>query len=154
MRVKVYVGCGLTHAPKKFRESVFKLKEILREDPGLEVLDFISYPNTSSPREVYQRDVVECVGTADLLLAISGYPSTGLGYEMATMIEARSLPVLEVAHRRSRVTSLIIDIPHPQFLFVRYDHLAKDVPSILNRRIRELWPREKNLFTEKMEDVA
>ena len=82
---KVYVGCSLTHAPKKFRDEVENFKNKLREI--CEVLDFYGLADKDIPREVYEHDIHNCVGKCDLLLAICDFPSLGLGWELGTQVE-------------------------------------------------------------------
>ena len=128
---KLYVGCAISGLPQaekeKFLGMITELKDTLRGH--FEVLDFLTATNTNgTPTEIYIRDIVECVEHADYMLAICDYPSTGLGYEMATAIEKRGIPVLAMAHRTSNVSKLIIGITAKNFHFIQYDSID-EVPE-------------------------
>lgn len=122
---KLYVGCALTNVPPELRDEflsgINRLKSTLREH--FEILEFLG-DAAGSARATYQRDIVECVGVADYMLAICDYPSTGLGYEMGTAIEKHEIPVIAAAHHSSKVTRLIQDIPK-KYVFLRYDKLEE-----------------------------
>jgi hypothetical protein len=129
---KLYVGCGLTHAPMEFKNSVAQLKIRLRAMPGLEVLDFLGTQGT--PRDVYVNDIEKCVKVCDALLAICDYPSTGLGFEMATQV-SRQKPILAVAHHQALVSRLILDPPLAFYNFESYWNLVEDVPRLVVRHL-------------------
>ena len=137
-KIKVYVGCailGLGDSERKvFLKKVVLLKDLIRAQ-GFEVMEFIGRMDAPS-REVYQNDIVECVGTCDGMLAICDHPSTGMGYELATVIEKRGLPVLAVARTGSVVSKVILGISKPNFRFERYNDLLKDVPILLESHLK------------------
>lgn len=123
---KLYIGCALTNLTPENREKLLKdlsnLKSKLKEH--FEVLEFLwvlSDPSKATPEDVYRVDIKECVSKADCMLALCDYPSLGLGYEIATAVEARGIPVLAVAHTDSIVTKLIRGIDHENFTFEYYD---------------------------------
>jgi len=123
-RIRVYVGCGLTHAPPDFIQEVERFKRLLKTH--CTVLDFMGISQTASPREIYEWDIHKCVMGSDLMIAIANYPSTGMGYEASTQIELRRKPVLFLASATAKVSDLILDINHPFVQFRRYDSLVQD----------------------------
>jgi hypothetical protein len=114
---KLYVACALTHAPKEFVEGIKRLKAKLSEN--FEVLDFLGTEGTK-PKEIYHWDIGGCVYKSEAVVAICDYPSLGLGYEMATMLEKREMLVMAFAHWDSLVSKLIIGIDKPPYSFCRY----------------------------------
>lgn len=127
---KVYVGCALMNLPPEEKEAflarINELKSGLRSR-GYDVIEFLYSLGNGTPEEIYTYDIHQCVGSADAMLAVCDYPSLGLGYEMATAIEKRGIPVLAVAHESSKVSSLIQGITHPNFTFERYGSLDEVV---------------------------
>lgn len=146
--VCVYVGCSLTHATKKFMSEVEKFKSEL--DRHCRVLDFLGCGTRATPREIYDFDIRQCIYTCDFMVAVCDQPSTGLGYEIATMTERRQRPVLAVAHHRSKVSDLILDPGLPGFTFNRYEDLCGDVIPMVQRMLpRILHDRlESDLFRQ------
>jgi len=64
--MKLYVGMGLTQAPKAFREDFqHELKSALRDIAGVSILDFVGLEG-STQGEVYSHDRT-CTESADLL---------------------------------------------------------------------------------------
>jgi hypothetical protein len=96
------------------------------------VLDFLGTA-TGSPQDTYTRDIVECVGTADCMLAIWDYPSGGLGYETCFAVEKVGIPVLGMAHMESSVSRLILGIhgESKKFVFSRYVCIDEIVPRTI-----------------------
>lgn len=132
---KVYVACSLTHAPKKFVGQVEKFKEKL--ESICDVLHFVGISD-DTPHDTYLYDVKKCVYGCDLLVAICDYPSTGLGYEMATQVEKRKKPVLAVAHKNSLVTKLILDPKKAGYEFHRYENLCADVLPMVYKKLARM----------------
>ena len=130
---KLYVGCSLTLAPEEFRESVEKLKDVLRSE--YEVLDFIGLVNGTA-KDVYLWDIHNCVATCDLFLAVCDLPSLGLGYEMGVAVEKLSKPTLAVAHKDSKVGRIFTGIDQKHYRFLRYDS-PKDIPRLLREFEKE-----------------
>ncbi len=115
--INVYVGCGLTQAPLRFRKAVDSLKEKLRSHAN--VYNFMGLFD-GTPEEVYRRDIGECVADCDAFIAISDFPSMGLGYELGVAVEKLRKPTLSLAHRDSKISRLIIGIAQPHYQFARY----------------------------------
>lgn len=91
-----------------------------------EILEFLGINDNgvASAREVYNRDIKECVMTADCMLAICDYTSSGLGYEMGTAVENRGIPVLAVGHEKINISRLIRGIDHENFQFHTYSSVS------------------------------
>jgi hypothetical protein len=131
----VYVACSLTHAPIAFRESVEIFKDKLRS--VCNVLCFLGIDG-HPPHKIYHFDVHECVCKSDLVVAICDLPSIGLGMEIGTQIEARKMPCLAIAHKKSKVTDMIVDTRQPGSEFRRYNNLLKDGMKIVIKKLEEM----------------
>lgn len=125
--IKIYVGLCITGAPQEFIGRVVQLKERLREN--YEVLDFVPV-TIGTPADVYRHDIKECIARCDMMVAVCDLPSTGLGYELASAIEAGNKPVLAVAHHDAAMSRLITGIDHPKYTFRRYQHLDEVVEFV------------------------
>lgn len=138
MKIKLYVGCAILgfsdSERKKFLEQVTRVKAVLRAK-GFEVLEFIGWGDHPAS-EVYEHDIVNCVSTCDAILAICDHPSTGLGYELATAIEKRGIPVLAVAHQDAHVSKVVLGISKPNFRFERYTDFEKEIPLLAERYLK------------------
>jgi hypothetical protein len=67
-KLKVYVGCGLTHVPQSYKEYITSFKDELRKIEWIEIMDFAGAQLDEELDEVhahrvYKRDIHECVGT-------------------------------------------------------------------------------------------
>ena len=128
MKKKLYIGCALTNLPidkkEEFLEMIASIKKELSK--YFEIIEFLGIEDIGNarpftPQEIYNYDIQKCVMKADCILAICDYPSLGLGYEMATAVEKRSIPVLAMAHKNQTVGRLIRGIDHKNFNFMYYD---------------------------------
>ncbi len=133
-KIKIYIGCSLTHAPADFRKAVEDLKKSLR--PQYEVFDFLGLEK-GSVQEVYQWDIKKCVASCDLFVAICDHASLGLGYELGAAIEAFNKPVLAIAHRDAYVTRLVQGIDSPKFSFERYTDLS-EIEALIKTKLKTL----------------
>jgi hypothetical protein len=128
---KLYVGCALSHLPQdKKEEFLAMISEIRKElNARFETLEFLG-TGPATPEEVYQKDIVECVGNADCMLAIWDYASGGLGYETCFAVEKLRIPVLAMAHINSSVSRLILGIhgEGKRYIFSRYSASSQIVP--------------------------
>ena len=129
----VYVGCSLTHAPKKFKADVIKLVEKL--ETICTVLKFKGLSDANQPHDVYVQDIKKCVRKCDLLVAICDYPSLGLGYEMGTQGEARKKPTLAVAKQGRKISKLVLDPRTPGYEFKFYNKLVNDVFEMVKAKL-------------------
>jgi hypothetical protein len=133
--LKIYVGCGLTHAPEEFRKAVEELKRRLRKVPQVQVLDFLG-TTAGTAHDVYVHDIINCVCECDIMIAICDEPSTGLGWEMAVQT-GRWKPLLAFGHENSKITRLILDPGFPNYWFHRYktfDDIYRTIVKMLEER--------------------
>lgn len=131
--MKLYIGCGLTHAPEAFRQQIEDIKNVLRKEH--EVLDFIGLV-AGTAKDVYEWDVHECVGKCDVFVAICDFPAIGLGYEFAMAIEKLQKPTLALAHEDAKITRLVLGIEKPYYRFVRYKTID-EIPQIITAFLKE-----------------
>ena len=141
MKKKLYIGCSLSLLPAEEKENFLQMiddiKKKLSED--FEILEFLGIkdlggPKEFTPREIYDYDIKKCVMQTDCMLAICDFPSIGLGYEMATCIEKRGIPVLAVARQGRTVGRIIRGIDHKNFQFYYYD----SVDDLISKTIEAL----------------
>jgi hypothetical protein len=133
-KIKIYIGCSLTHAPEEFKQAVENLKDSLRSQ--YEVFDFLGLKK-GTVRDVYNWDIKHCVANCDLFVAMCDYASLGLGYELATAVEAHKKPVLALAHQDAEVTRLVQGIDSPLFSFERYEDLS-EIKDLVNKKLRTI----------------
>lgn len=134
---KVYVGCGLTHAPQPFIDLVSRLKQCLRDSGECIVLEFLGLEGGTA-RDVWDHDIRNCVGRCDLLVAILDYPSIGLGVEIGCQA-ARRKRVIGLVHQSTHLTRLMQD-PNPEdidYALYGYEHLD-EMLEIVMREVRKL----------------
>lgn len=133
-KLKVYVGCALTHATEEYRQSIGSFKEMLREK-GFEVMDFLwaKLPDPRAPgieKEVYRYDIVDCVGGCDFMVAVCDEPSIGLGYELGTAVEKHRKPVLALMQEGGELTRLVRGITHDKFSYKQYKNFVDAVSLV------------------------
>lgn len=140
MKPKAYVACALTYVPgerkTEFEQLLALVKRVLRER-GYEILEFVGLTG-GTPQDVYHHDIHECVGRADILVALCDYPGTGLGYELCYAVEVRKIPVLAVAHTSSLVTRLVLGVDSKNYQFTHYgnpSHLAHCLSDWIRDRL-------------------
>ena len=129
----LYVGCGLTHAPKAFRQEVTDTKTALRA--RWDVKDFKGL-GEAEPGEVYDIDIIENVGTCDAFVGIMDEPSWGLGFETA-MAAAREVPIMLAHHESTRITRLATDaaLRVQNLVVVQYVDMVSDVPALADQHL-------------------
>ncbi len=127
----LYVAHRLTNAPLDFLMVLKALKTLLEKD--YEILHFLGV-NQGTAGDVYERDIIECVASADLVVGICDQESNGLGYEVGARVERYQKPMLTLAHNDTKLTRLLIGSadrnPHCHFLR-RYDDLLRQVPGFI-----------------------
>ncbi len=133
-KIKIYIGCSLTHAPADFRNAVEELKKSLR--PQYEVFDFLGLEK-GTLQEVYQWDIKKCVAYCDLFVAICDHASLGLGYELGAAVETFDKPVLAIANKNAYVTRLVQGIDSPKFSFTRYNDLS-EIEGLIHEKLKTL----------------
>lgn len=143
--LSVYVACSLTYAPEDFKSMI----EEFKRDLGLicDVLCFNAFKlgSHSRDRAIYLHDIQHCVKKADLVLAFCDHPSTGLGYEIGTRIEAFGKPALLVAHEQVTVSNMLLDMGHPEWLCeVRRYTALTDVLDLAKEKLATIWGERNN----------
>lgn len=138
MKKKLYIGCALTHLPPDKKEVFLQMITKIKEELGksFEILEFkgisdLSTEQSLSPKEIYNYDIKECVMKTDCMLAVCDYYGLGLGYEIATAVEKRNIPVLALAHKDSKVSRLIRGINHKNYHFAYYDSVDEIIEKTL-----------------------
>lgn len=146
-QIKIYVGCALTDAPETFVAAVDKLKSQLRSE-GFYVYDFVGVVKGTA-RDVFNWDIMYCVYSCDVFVAVCDEPSIGLGWELAEAAHFKK-PVLAVARQDAHVTRMILGAaelePHVQF--ERYQQLSDILPSI--RKLADAAAQDKASMYELM----
>lgn len=110
-KVKVYIGCALTHAPMTYKRQISDFKIALQAVPWIEVLEFVSSLGVKAephkdPLHIYTNDIHGCVGTAQVIIGELSYPSTGLGWELGTAAEHHGIRVMMCAKEGRDVSYL------------------------------------------------
>ncbi len=136
--IKVYVACALTHVPSEQKQAFASLLDNVKEElkrKGYNVIDFLSaIKENPEPKEVYGYDI-ECLKSADCLLALGDYPGTGLGYEIGYMTELRKTPTMVGVMDLSNVSKLLRGVSKDNYtvaLFSKPDDLVKSFTDFLN----------------------
>jgi hypothetical protein len=130
---RVYVGCSVTDASKKFTEDVELFKMALEEH--FVVLRFVvKKPGDSI--NVYVHDIEHCLQEANMMIAVCDERSIGVGIEIGAALWRKPIPILIIAHEDSRVTSFLNDMVNElrkkerAIDFQRYQSLLPDVKDI------------------------
>jgi hypothetical protein len=118
--MKIYVGCSLTHAPEDFISKIIEFKKALSQN-NYDVMEFLGLTE-GTPLDVYNQDILQCVGKCDVFIAVCDYPSIGLGYEMAVAVEKLGIPVLGLIHKSTKLTRLVKGILHKNFALREYEN--------------------------------
>ncbi len=110
-KLKVYVGCALTHAPQEYKDMIADFKDWLRNHNWIEVLDFVGAlegkPQADdAPAHIYKHDIHNCVMRAHVVVGEISYPSLGLGWELATIIEKKRKLTIMLAQQSALVSKL------------------------------------------------
>jgi len=141
--IRVYVGCALTHAPLEYRQMIESFKNKLRLVTWITVLDFVT-PESVLPSPdsigIYQNDIHECIGTADVFIADVTYPSLGLGWELGTAIEKHKILTIMCHQKDARISNLVLGAPgknsytsihkYEQFLHELLPFFLKEIKSL------------------------
>jgi hypothetical protein len=119
---KLYIGCAILNLSNIERKEFFEKLEALKNKlkNRFDILDFVM-DKDATPKEVYTHDIKGNVAIADFMLAICDGASTGMGYEMATAIEKRGIPVLAVALKGNKVSKIVLGIQNENFSFQIYE---------------------------------
>lgn len=77
--MRIYIASAITHAPPKVRGIVSGLNDLLKALGH----DVVAPALGEIGGDPFQADM-EAIESSDLLVALIDYPSTGMGYEIAT----------------------------------------------------------------------
>lgn len=131
---KIYVGMGLTQAPKEFREDFQKeLKDALRVLPDIEILDFIGLAG-STKEEVYTYDK-SCTESADLAIFIVNHPSIGLGMEIVYR-QQTGKSMLICAHADAKITRMLLGMCSVEDVPFHHYNEVSDIVSLVQKTIQ------------------
>lgn len=124
----VYVGMGLTQAPKEFREEFqHELKAALTE-AGFVVTDFVGLTDGTSG-DVYRHDKQAALA-ADICVFVADHPSIGLGMEIAYR-QAAGTPMVIFAHKAAVVTRMLIGMCEVENVeLVRYETVTDIIEHV------------------------
>lgn len=111
-QLNIYVSCAIMHTPDWYKKLIANFKERIRTETGHTILDFVLDPEQKSDRDIYNNDIPGSVMKCDLIIADFSFPSTGLGYEMATMTENRGGTVIGLAAKDTKISRFILGVPN------------------------------------------
>jgi hypothetical protein len=134
-KLKVYVGCALTHVPveerKYFTLLLNEVKNLLTKSE-FEVLDFLSaVEENPTPEKVYTFDIA-CLEEADCMLALGDYPGTGLGYELCYTTELKVIPTMVGITSEKNLSKLLLGVSHKNYTFKIFKTPVELVASFTN----------------------
>ncbi len=136
-KIRIYLGCALTNAPKEFIKDIEKLKKILKKK--VEIFEFAGLA-VPSIAEVYQHDT-NMVRRADAVVANISYASLGLGMEMGIAIENKK-PLITLVDDTCKTTRFLISgYVDPYHFSLRYKSISQAARFIL-KKIEYLFPEE------------
>jgi nucleoside 2-deoxyribosyltransferase len=118
--MKIYLANSLSHASEEYKWEMVKLRSELKKN--YEVLEYLGLINGDAA-EVFEHDI-DCIKNCDLLLAEISYPSTGLGFEIATALNLGK-KVLAIAKQDAKVTRMILGVNHSNFKVMRYSSIQE-----------------------------
>ena len=133
-KLSIYVTCALKHASEDFKKMIAEFKRRLAQETGHTILEFVTNPDEKTATEIYQNDIPGCVMTCDLIIADLTLPSTGEGYEMGTMKEARMGHIIGIAQKGTDISKLILGIPN---LKVSYYEDLDEMVKMSKERIED-----------------
>lgn len=128
-KIKIYVGCSLTHASSEFKKEIENLKVELRRK--YVVFDFQGL-TSGTEKDAYEYNI-ENVKNCDLFVAECSYPSTGLGVELGIALSLDK-PIIAVAHKDAKVSRLVQGVTHPKYTFKRYGEMS-EIVDLVNGKI-------------------
>jgi len=128
LRKKIYIGCSLTNAPEAFLGDIKRLKEALYQ-AGYEMLDFVGTVDGTAEQVVHTD--ISCVLTSDLFLAITTYPSIGLGVELGVAAQARK-QVIAAGKKGEKATRMVLGlhVHNLNYKYVEYEDILDLIPVV------------------------
>jgi hypothetical protein len=149
IKVKVYVSCCLTKAPKRYKAQIEAFIRKLKKVPYIEVLHFVTplpgeIQSSKKPRDIYQNDIHDCVAIADIIIAEVSRPSFGLGYEVGVAIEHHTIPVIMCMQVNATVSKLAHGAAAHEY---NPDALVVCYKSSISELLPELLPKIEEIYT-------
>ena len=106
-KIRLYIGHKLTNATPQFQAKMDSLRTYLEGAlPECMVLKFLG-TKAGTCGDVYDKDIVENVGSCQLFVAIVDEESTGLGVEIGAALWRSKVPMLILYMPESRVSRLV-----------------------------------------------
>ena len=131
--MQIYVGMGLTQAPKEFREDFqHELKALLRAIDGVEILDFVGL-EAGTAADVYDHDC-HCTRTADLCIFVVDHPSIGLGMEIM-LRQSIGKPMFIFARENASVTRMLKGMCERSGISIRTYTTAADIARSVDMQV-------------------
>ena len=127
-KIKVYVGCSLTHSSEEFKQSIADFKDQLR--PHVEILDFLGL-GAPSAKEAFEWDIA-CVKRCDLLITNITYPSIGSGVEWGVAYSLKK-PIITIAQKDIKVSRFVFGYEDATHFTLRYNTNEDAIPFILEK---------------------
>lgn len=136
-RPRIYVGCNLTHSPEKFKENIKSFKNLLRDKPQYEVLDFLGQGKEFTPEQVFAFDT-NCVRICNVFIANVTYPGLGIGAEFGIAVEHRK-PIITIAEEGAIVSRFIFGYNSLDHFIYRYKTI-EDAAEFCLDKLSQLFP--------------
>lgn len=136
--IRIYVGCGLTGASKRFIRLVKEVKmELAKRNKGqLVILDFLGLGEEDDAK-VFKFDIGQ-VKKCDLFIAFVDQHSTGLGIEFGAVLFSMKIPFLVLGDYRKKFSKMVTGAPKvflSRGLFMQYTS-AKNAVRIIEQVAR------------------
>ena len=137
MKKTVYIGMALTNAPKDFVDEFYpELCSALEATGNIEIIKFLGL-EAGEPLSVHKYDT-GCIASADLMVGICDYPSTGLGMEIMHRHNLKK-PLLLFSHKDATITRMVIGFAQNE-----------DLPCIKYKTVDDIVDQVVDHFTQSM----
>jgi hypothetical protein len=154
-KIKIYFGCALAYGPEEYKKEIASFKAELSAIPWVELFEFCVPPegqkqSNLSPEIIYKVDIIDGVGSADVVLGDLSYPSSGLGGELGIAIREHKVRTMMFARRKiinaegqeeeNVVSKLWIGAPahNPHASFQWYERNIKEMFDIILHELKRV----------------
>ncbi len=126
-KINIYFGHALTNATREYRDERERARQRLEQDPGINVLRFIGLTE-GGPGDVYDCDIVKCVGGADLFICDLSIDSNGTGIEFCQAVQVCKIPTLALYGADARMSRLVLGFQEriPERVRIRRYHSIQE----------------------------
>lgn len=138
-KIKVYIGCSLTHSPQDFKNKIDKFKSRLRKH--VEILDFLGL-NAPSAKVAFDWDI-SCVKNADLVIFDLTHESIGAGIEWGVAMQLNK-PIITLAQKNTTVSRFPFGYDAENHFSYRYeshkdafDFVMRSLPLIFHSTVQQ-----------------